>query len=284
MVCQNGIVCASQPLAALAGVDVLKLGGNCIDAAICTNAMLGLTEPGSNGIGGDLFAIVWIEKDKRLYGLNASGRAPYDWNLAAAHSLGLESIPRTSPLSWSVPGCVSGWGKLNERFGKLALAKCLEAAIHYAQDGFPVSPIISGQFNFDPQEFPSLAAVYHPNGRRPRYGDIFRNPLLAASYQEIATGGPAAFYEGDIAERIVAKSQALGGHMHMKDLRDLAARDSQCVVGEGEMPISGIFAQLAEMGYKGTVNLEYEIDADDPLPGMLRSFAYMRGVLDGLQL
>ena len=128
VVCQNGIVCASQPLAALAGVDVLKAGGNCIDAAICTNAMLGLTEPGSNGIGGDLFAIAWIEKDKRLYGLNASGRAPYDWNLEAAHSLGLESIPRTSPLSWSVPGCVSGWGMLNERFGKLTLAKCLEAA------------------------------------------------------------------------------------------------------------------------------------------------------------
>lgn len=220
VVCQNGMVCASQPLAALAGVDVLKAGGNCIDAAICTNAMLGLTEPGSNGIGGDLFAIVWIEKDKKLYGLNASGRAPYDWNLAAAESRGLKAIPRESPLSWSVPGCVSGWSMLNERFGKSSLAKCLEAAMHYARDGFPVSPIISGQFNFDPQDFPTMARVYHPDGRRPRYGDIFKNPLLGNSYAAIATGGAQAFYEGDIAQQIVSKSKELGGKMSLRDLRD----------------------------------------------------------------
>jgi gamma-glutamyltranspeptidase/glutathione hydrolase len=218
--CQKGIVCSSQPLASQAGLDILQAGGTCIDAAICTNAMLGLTEPASNGIGGDLFAIVWIEKDKKLYGLNASGRAPYDWNLQDAHSLGLTSIARTSPLSWNVPGCVSGWGMLSERFGKLGLARCLEAAIGYAKEGFPVSPIISGQFTFDPQEFPGLANVYHPGGRVPRYGDIFKNPMLAGSYEAIARSGPAAFYEGKIAERIVAKSQELGGRMSLKDLRD----------------------------------------------------------------
>ena len=102
--CSNGIVCASQPLATMVGIDILKAGGNCIDAAIATNAMLGLTEPGSDGIGGDLFAIIWSERDKRLFGLNASGRAPYEWNLDKAHAKGLDRIPRQSPLSWKVPG------------------------------------------------------------------------------------------------------------------------------------------------------------------------------------
>lgn len=223
VVCRNGIVCASQPLAAQAGIDILKAGGNCVDAAICTNAMLGLTEPASNGIGGDLFAIVWVEKEQRLLGLNASGRAPYEWNLEAAQGLGLESIPRESPLSWTVPGCVSGWGALNNRLGKLSLAQCLEAAIEYAKDGFPLSPIISRSFDFDPEQFPSLARVYHPGGVPPDYGDIFKNPLLAASYEAIAQGGPAAFYEDAIAERIVAEARRRDGKMRMKDLRDYEA-------------------------------------------------------------
>ncbi|MEX2168322.1 MAG: gamma-glutamyltransferase [Pirellulales bacterium] len=220
VVCQNGIVCASQPLAAQAGIDILKAGGNCIDAAICTNAMLGLTEPASNGIGGDLFAIAWIEKDKQLYGLNASGRAPYDWNLEAARGLSLKSIPRIGSFSWTVPGCVSGWAALSSRLGKLGLAKCLEAAIDYAKVGFPLSPIISSSFHFDPQEAPSLAKLYLSDGRCPEYGEVFKNPLLAASYEAISKDGPAAFYEGEIAQRIVAKSQELGGKMSMKDLRD----------------------------------------------------------------
>lgn len=223
VVCQNGIVCASQPLAAQAGIDILKAGGNCVDAAICTNAMLGLTEPASNGIGGDLFAIVWVEKEQQLLGLNASGRAPYDWNLEAAQALGLESIPRESPLSWTVPGCVSGWGALNSRLGKLSLARCLEAAIEYARDGFPLSPIISRSFDFAPDQFASLASVYHPGGVRPKYGDVFKNPLLAASYEAIAQGGPAAFYEDSIAERIVAESRRREGKMRMKDFRDYQA-------------------------------------------------------------
>lgn len=224
VVCQNGIVCASQPLAAQVGIDLLKAGGNCVDAAIAANAMLGLTEPASNGIGGDLFAIVWIEKEQKLLGLNASGRSPYDWNLDAAHSLGLTSIPKASPLSWNVPGCVRGWNSLNQRLGKLSLARCLEPAIDYAKAGFPLSPIISGSFGFDPLASPSLTKVYHPDGKRPQYGDIFKNPLLAASYEAIAKDGPAAFYEGEIAERIVAKSQELGGKMSLKDLIDCDAK------------------------------------------------------------
>ncbi len=220
VVCQNGIVCASQPLAAQAGIDILKQGGNCVDAAICANAMLGLTEPASNGIGGDLFAIVWIERDKKLYGLNASGRAPYDWSLESAHALGLKAIPRKSPLSWSVPGCVSGWATLNSRLGKLDLGECLASTIEYARSGFPLSPIISRSFGFSAQQNPSLAKLYRPDGRRLKYGDVFKNPLLASSLEAIMKSGPEAFYEGETAERIVAKSRELGGKMSLKDLRD----------------------------------------------------------------
>jgi gamma-glutamyltranspeptidase/glutathione hydrolase len=217
---QRGLVCASQPLAALIGVDMLKAGGTCVDAAIATNAALGLMEPGSCGLGGDLFAIVWIEKDRRLYGLNASGRAPAAWTLEKARALGLRSIPRKSPLSWSVPGCVSGWQALSERFGRLGLRRVLEPSIDYARAGFPVSPIIAEGFtSWKDQEFPHLAAVFHPGGRIPDYGDVFKNPLLAASYERIAQSGPAGFYEGETAERIVAKSRELGGHMALEDLR-----------------------------------------------------------------
>ena len=226
--CQHGIVCASQPLATLVGIDILKAGGSCVDAAIATNAMLGLTEPGSDGIGGDLFAIVWSAQDQRLFGLNASGRAPYAWNLEKAHGLGLSSIPRESPLSWTVPGCVSGWAMLSERFGRLGLARCLEPAIDYAEQGFPLSPVIATtQFgNWTAERFPHLADVYHPQGHIPRFGDVFSNPLLGRSYRQIAEGGAAAFYEGEIAERIVAKSTELGGHMAV---RDLAAHTAEWV-------------------------------------------------------
>lgn len=224
--CQNGIVCASQPLAAMAGVDILKAGGNCVDAAICVNAMLGLTEPHMNGMGGDLFAIVWSARDQRLYGLNASGRAPYSWTLANAAERGLKSIPRQSPLAWTVPGCVSGWGMLNERFGTLGLARCLEPAIEYAQAGFPLSPVIAGAFDWPArldESGANLASVYRPDGHVPKFGEIFKNLLLAHSYRLLAEGGPAAFYEGEIAERIVAKSAELGGEMSLRDLADHTA-------------------------------------------------------------
>jgi gamma-glutamyltranspeptidase/glutathione hydrolase len=220
VVCQQGMVCASQPLAAMAGIDILKRGGNCIDAAIATNAVLGVTEPASNGIGGDLFAILWSEQDQRLYGLNASGRAPADWNLEVARERQLDSIPRVSPLSWSVPGCVSGWTALQDRFGKLGLAPCLEAAIEYAQQGFPLSPLIADHFRLNEAYDSSWSRVYHPAGKQPKYGDIFRNPLLAKSLKAIATSGGRAFYEGQIAQQMVAKSQSLGGRLSLRDLAD----------------------------------------------------------------
>jgi gamma-glutamyltranspeptidase/glutathione hydrolase len=223
VVCQRGMVCSSQPLATQAGIDVLKAGGNCIDAAICVNAVLGVVEAASNGIGGDLFAILWHEKDQKLYGLNASGRAPYAWNLEKAAELGLGSIPRQSPLAWSVPGCVSGWGALAERFGSQSLATLLDPAIYYAREGFPLSPIISTYFNWPSSMAPEMADVYHPDGHTPKYGEIFKNPMLAKSYEAIAKDGPAAFYEGWIAEAIVKKSEELGGFMAMRDLKDHTA-------------------------------------------------------------
>ena len=218
--CQNGIVCASQPLAAMAGLDILKAGGNAIDAAICANAMLGVTEPMSNGIGGDLFAILWHEKDQKLYGLNASGRSPYDWTLRAANRLGLESIPRDSVYCWTVPGCVGGWGALSDRFGSMPLSKTLEASIHYASEGFPVSPIIASQWRFNVKEHETLAAVYAPDGAIPKYGEIFKNPMLAADLRYIAENGWKGFYEGDIADKIVAHAQANGGKHQKKDFED----------------------------------------------------------------
>lgn len=218
--CQHGVVCTSQPLATLAGVDVLKAGGNAIDAALCANAMLSLVEPMSCGPGGDLFAILWIEKDQRLYALNASGRAPYDWTLKAAEALSLASIPAHSPLSWSVPGCVSGWASLHTRFGTRPFSELFAPVIRYATEGFPVSPIIAEDWGFQSEEFPSLAGPFLPGGQPPRFGDMFRNPDLAAFYELLVTEGPETFYKGSVAERIVRFSQASGGRFSLLDFQD----------------------------------------------------------------
>ncbi|MCA9166674.1 MAG: gamma-glutamyltransferase [Planctomycetales bacterium] len=223
VVCQQGMVCASQPLATMVGIDILKAGGNCIDAAIATNAMLGLTEPASNGIGGDLFAICWIEREQKLFGLNASGRAPANWNLSRAAERHLKFIPRISPLSWSVPGCVSGWSALSSRFGKLGLTKCLAPAIEYATSGFPISPLIASHFRFPASYDESLKRLYYTNGEAPGYGDILKNPELANSYRQIAAGGAEAFYRGEIAQRVSAKARDMGGYLSAQDLADHTA-------------------------------------------------------------
>jgi len=224
VVCQNGIVCTSQPLASIAGVDILKAGGNAIDAAVCANAMLSVVEPMSCGPGGDLFAIVWIEKDKKLYGLNASGRAPYNWSIEDAEALGLKEIPTYGPLSWSVPGCVSGWDALLKKMGRLKLSRILEAPIHYAREGFPVSPIIAGYWrSVDAKRFPTLGKTFSPDGAIPKFGDIFKNPDLARFFEIISRGGARAFYRGEIAERIVKFSGAYGGRFTMRDFRNHTA-------------------------------------------------------------
>ena len=145
--------------------------------------------------------MVWIEKEKKLFGLNASGRSPYDWNLDEAAKMGLKSIPGRNVLAWNVPGCVSGWKMLSDRWGKLGLAKCLEPAIAFARDGFPLSPIIgTAQFgSWTDTMAPHMAKVYHPDGKILGYGDIFKNPLLANNLSAIAKDGAAAF-SGEIAQ------------------------------------------------------------------------------------
>jgi gamma-glutamyltranspeptidase/glutathione hydrolase len=220
VVARNGMVCTSQPLASMAGVDVLQAGGSAVDAAIAADAMLGLVEPMSCGVGGDLFAIVWSEKDRKLFGLNASGRSPYDWNLQQARDMGLKEIPVYSPLSWSVPGCVSGWASLHERFGKLSFPKLLEPAIQQAKEGFPVSPIIAHSWSFGSLDTPGLRSTYMPDGKPVYYGTIFRNPDLAGVYDLLCRQGLAAFYQGEPAEQIVKFSQAQGGRFSLRDFRD----------------------------------------------------------------
>jgi gamma-glutamyltranspeptidase/glutathione hydrolase len=220
VVCQNGIVCSSQPLASMAGIDILKAGGNAVDAAVCANAMLSLVEPMMCGPGGDLFAIVWNAKEQKLLGLNASGRSPYDWSLDKALALGLKEIPVYGPLSWSVPGCVSGWAALQKRMGRFDLARILEAPISYAREGFPVSPVIARSWSFGSGRNPTLAKAFMPDGKPVRFGDIFRNPGLARFFEIIAREGVEAFYQGRIAEGIVKFSQANGGRLSMRDFRD----------------------------------------------------------------
>jgi len=218
--CRNGIVCTSQPLASMAGIDILKAGGNAIDAAICANAMLSLVEPMMCGPGGDLFAIVWSAKERELIGLNASGRAPYDWSIEKARALGLKEIPVYGPLSWSVPGCVSGWAALQKRLGRFDLGKILEAPVYYAREGFPVSPVIARTWSFNSTDDPGLARAFMPGGKPIRFGDIFRNADLADFFEIIGREGADAFYKGQIAERIVKFSRAKGGRLSMRDFRD----------------------------------------------------------------
>lgn len=223
IVAEHGIVATSQPLAAQVGLDILQRGGNAIDAAIATNAAIGVVEPMSCGIGGDLFAIYWDAKTKKLYGLNASGRSPYELNRQVFASQGLREIPDSGPLSWSVPGCVAGWDDLQKRFGTLPLSALLAPAIELAEKGFPVSEIIAGDWQGSAtrlRQWPDSAKTYLPQGRAPKLGEMFRNPNLAASYQAIAQDGARAFYQGSIAERIVAYSKVSGGYFSLRDFAD----------------------------------------------------------------
>jgi gamma-glutamyltranspeptidase / glutathione hydrolase len=220
---RNGIVATSQPLAAQVGLDVLKAGGSAADAAIAANAVIGLTEPMSCGIGGDLFVIYWDAKSKRLYGLNASGRSPYLISREKLAERGLKELPTSGPLSWSVPGCVDGWNELNRRFGKKPLAELLQPAIDYAEEGFPVSEVIAQGWQGSAKslaQYPDSAATYLVDGNAPEAGDVFQNPRLAKTYRAIAAGGSEAFYQGDIARQIVAFSERAGGYFSLRDFAE----------------------------------------------------------------
>jgi gamma-glutamyltranspeptidase/glutathione hydrolase len=224
VVAKHGIVATSHPLAAQAGLDVLQAGGNAIDAAIATNAMLGLVEPASCGIGGDLFAIYWDSKTQKLYGLNASGRSPYKLTLDEFRKRGLSEIPTYGPLSWSVPGCVSGWEMLAKRFGTKSLKDVLAPAITVAEEGFGVTEVIAGEWRSAAERLrqtPDAAKTYLVNGERaPRFGELFRNPRLAATYRSIGEQGAEAFYRGKIAEQIVAFSESNGGFFSLRDFHE----------------------------------------------------------------
>ena len=185
VIARNGIVATSQPLAAQAGLDVLKAGGNAADAAIAANAVLGVVEPMSCGIGGDLFVIYWDAKTQRLYGLNASGRSPYDLTRDVFREKGLEQIPDSGSLSWSVPGCVDGWDQLRRRFGTMSFDQLLAPAIRYAEEGFPVSEIIAASWAAEAEalrRWPDSAATYLPDRRPPEVGEIVRISRTSGGY------------------------------------------------------------------------------------------------------
>lgn len=224
VIAQNGMVATSHPLAAQAGLDVLKSGGNAIDAAIATNAALGLMEPTGCGIGGDLFAIVWSAKDQTLYGLNASGRSPkglsYDQLQAELDELGVKRIPSLGVLPISVPGAVDGWFELHGKLGSLPMKDILAPAIHYAEEGFPLSELIANYWKSAARfkEQPGTAyETWMPDGVAPEKGQIFKNPDLANTYRRIAAGGRDVFYRGDIADEIDAFMREHGGYLRKAD-------------------------------------------------------------------
>lgn len=222
---QNGMVATSHPLATQIGLETLKKGGNAIDAAIAANAALGLMEPTGCGVGGDLFAIVWDAKTKKLYGLNASGRSPRDLTLQEFKKRGLDKIPSLGPLPVSVPGAVDGWFELHGKFGSMPMKELLTPAIEYAEKGFPLTQLIAWYMNrsvplYQSRGFPNITETYmdQNGGRLPKEGEIYRNPFLANTYRQIAEGGRDAFYKGKIAKTIADFIQSQGGYLSTKDL------------------------------------------------------------------
>jgi gamma-glutamyltranspeptidase/glutathione hydrolase len=227
---RGAMVCTSQPLASGAALEVLRGGGNAVDAAVCAAAVLGVVEPFSTGIGGDCFMLIWHAKDRKLYGLNGSGRVPAALSLEVLRARGLSEMPVQGMLPVTVPGAVDAWCEALRRFGSRPLGAILEPAIRYARDGFAVSEVIAHQWDlivrFGVLQHPDALRTFTLGGRAPRLGEVFRIPALAETLECLAAGGADAFYRGPIAERIVAFSQANGG-MHRLD--DFAAHCSAWV-------------------------------------------------------
>ena len=223
VIASNGMVATSHPLATQVGIDILKKGGNAIDAAIAANATIGLMEPTGNGIGGDLFAIIWIEKEKKLYGLNASGRSPSSLDLDFFKTNNYSSIPAYGPLPVSVPGCVDGWFELNERFGSMKMSSILKPAIEYAENGFPVTELVSYYMELASNNFynyPNFKETYFINGASPKKGELFKNLDLANTLKIISNEGRKGFYEGEIANIISTFIQEQGGFLSYEDLKN----------------------------------------------------------------
>jgi gamma-glutamyltranspeptidase/glutathione hydrolase len=226
VISRGGMVAAESPLAAQVGAGILASGGNAVDAAVATNAAMGVIEPMMNGLGGDLFAIVYDAKMGKLYGLNASGWAPAKLSIQFLKSKGVTAMPQSGIQSVTVPGVVDGWSKLLSRFGTKKLSDVLAPAAHLAREGFPV-PEWDSAYWADTVELlkqdKNAAATFLINGRAPQVGEIFRNPDLAHSLELVAAGGRDAYYKDEIAKSIVASSGRLGGTMSAEDLADYSS-------------------------------------------------------------
>ena len=221
VIAQHGMAATSQPLATQVALDILKQGGTAIDAAIAANAVLGLVEPTGNGMGGDLYAIVWDANKKELTALNASGRSPKSLTLDYFIDNGYSSIPAHGPLPVSVPGAVDGWYELHGRYGKLSMDKILQPAIDYAENGFPVSELIAyylGRSVPFLSKYDGFAEVFAPNGSAPKKGEIFKNPALANTFKKLVKGGRDEFYKGDIARNIAQYMKEQGGFLSYDDM------------------------------------------------------------------
>ncbi len=221
VIAQHGMAATSHPLSTQVALDVLKAGGNAIDAAIAANAMEGVVEPHVNGIGGDLYAIVWDAKTKKLYGLNGSGRSPKSLTLAEFKKRGLTHIPSTGPLPVSVPGCVDAWFELHKKFGAMPMSKVLEKAVSYARNGFPVHGELASGLARVPAnygKFPNVAEHYYPSGKVPVEGDVFKNPNLANTLERLGKEGRDVFYKGDMARTMDAFMKKNGGFLSYEDL------------------------------------------------------------------
>jgi gamma-glutamyltranspeptidase / glutathione hydrolase len=216
----HGIVATSQPLASSAGLAVLQAGGNAIDAAVTAAAVLSVTEPMMTGMGGDMFATVWVAKEHRLVAINASGRAGALMTREALLARGRKEMPETGAETVTVPGALAGWDALLKKYGTITLAQALAPAIRYAEQGYPVTPVISGDWKEQKKLSADSAAkaTFMPNGHTPVAGEWFRNPDYARTLREIAAGGTKVFYGGALGQRIVKRVQALGGFLTLKDL------------------------------------------------------------------
>lgn len=231
VIAEHGMAATSQPLATQIALDILKNGGSAVDAAIAANAALGLMEPTGNGMGGDLFAIVWDAQSQKLYGLNASGRSPQSLTLAEFQKRGLEFVPPYGPLPITVPGCVDGWFELHNKFGKLPMKDVLAPAIGYARHGFPVSELIAHYWQMSVptrRDHLNFLDTFTKDGRAPAKGEIWKNEYLARTLEVLAEGesGRQSFYKGPLAAIIAASVQEAGGFL---TVADMAAHRSQWV-------------------------------------------------------
>ena len=233
VIAKNGMAASNHPLAGQIALDILKKGGSAVDAAIAANAFLGFADPAMNGLGGDMFAIVWSAADEKLYGLNASGKSPELLTLEYFRTEGITGISASSPHAVTVPGVVDGWFELHEKFGRIGFDELLAPTIAYARQGVAVLPEIADLMdflerdllrfyglpdNFSWNDLPAFSEIFRKEGRFPKTGELFQNPDLANTLEKIANGGKDAFYRGEIAETIVQKVNELGGFLSMEDL------------------------------------------------------------------